>query len=56
MQQTIREMTKHLMELGDEDWGRYAFRHEPLKENFQKHKRRPTRALRWNADEKRLIL
>ena len=30
MQQTIREMTKHLMELGDEDWGRYAFRHEPL--------------------------
>lgn len=30
MQQTIREMTKHLMELGDEEWGRYAFRHEPL--------------------------
>ena len=30
MQQTIREMTKHLMELGDKDWGRYAFRHEPL--------------------------
>ena len=47
MQQTIRETR-----IG----GAMHSGMSPLKENFQKHKRRPTRALRWNADEKRLIL
>lgn len=40
MQYTIREMTRRLMELGDEEWGRYAFRHEPLERKLSEEQKK----------------
>lgn len=39
MQQTIREMTKRLMKLKEEEWGRYAFRHEPLERKLSEEQK-----------------